>query len=452
MLERILVVDDEPLVLDVLADVLAREGFDVSQADGGERALEILTVEPHALLLCDIRMPGMDGLEILREVRRSHPATDVVMMTGFGSLEGAIDAMALGAADYLIKPLKPKEVVARIRSILLRRQLENEVHALHCELRARYDLQNLVAISPRMSAVLAALHRIKASDDPVALHGEPGSGRGFVARALHYVSPRRSGRFVALSCALPPPRGIHESLFGAAASGKRRKLGLVESLADGTLYLGDVDRLDLAAQAAVGRAIANHSAGPTAGASRVRWVCSTSEPAAELAQRGALAPELAVLASAITVSVPPLRQRTEDLPGLVAAFLEEYAAEHGRTLGVAPGTVEQLAAEPFPGNVRQLFAVLAHAAKISVDSTLTPELIARSLRQAKLEPERGIAEHLGDREYEIVLRAVQRNPGRLDQAARELGVSRTTLWRRMRKYDIRLSHEDAASAAATHHG
>jgi DNA-binding NtrC family response regulator len=170
-----------------------------------------------------------------------------------------------------------------------------------------------------------------------------------------------------------------------------------------------------------------------------RILLSSVAPPAEMLDSGALAPEFGVLRDVVTVQVPPLRQRKEDLPGLVTAFLAEDSREHGRNLALAPRAIEVLAEAEFPGNVTQLFTVLGHCATISVDGVLTRENLERSLRQSSLSPDRPIADHLGDREYQLVLRAVQRNSGRLDQAARELGVSRTTLWRRMRKYGIKLA-------------
>ena len=184
MLDRILIVDDDPLVLQTLSDVLTHEGFHVSKASSGRDALDLLGREPHALLLSDIRMPEVDGMELLSEVRRVHPGTDVVLMTGYGSLDGAIDSMMIGAADYLIKPLKPREVIARIRSILQRRRLEAELHSLQSELRSRYDMHNIVAASPRMMAVVPAVQRVRDSSEPVVLSGEEGSGRRFLATAV----------------------------------------------------------------------------------------------------------------------------------------------------------------------------------------------------------------------------------------------------------------------------
>jgi len=442
-LERILIVDDERVVLETLAEVLQSEGFAVSQASDARRALELMSNEPFAIVLSDIRMPDIGGMELLHDIRRLHPGADVVLMTGFASVDGAIEAMSAGAADYLIKPLRPKEVIARVRSILQRRRLESELHFLQSELRSRHELHNLVANSPRMAALVTALHRVRDSAEPVVIHGEEGSGRRFVARAMHYAGARRAGPFHLLDGRSPPPGGSFEAaLIGARTPSGRWRRGLFEHAAGGTLHIVGVEALDHEVQDLIGRTLESGFYSPPGAEDRqrldVRVLISTIEAPSEMIARGELSEGLSVLASLVNIRTPSLRQRVDDLPGLVACFIEEYAVEHGRGLRVGPRVLDLLATHSFPGNVRQLFAILANAAKLSLDGQLSAENVERSLRQSNLTEARPIAAQLGDREHQLVMQAVQRNPGRLDQAARELGVSRTTLWRRMRKYGIRL--------------
>lgn len=444
-MERILIVDDERVVLDTLVEVLQTEGFSVGQASDATSALAYMSSEPVAIVLSDIRMPDMDGMELLLEIRRLHPGADVVLMTGFASVDGAIEALSAGAADYLMKPLRPKEVVARVRSILQRRRLESELHTLQSELRSRHELHNIVAQSPRMAAVVTALHRVRDGFEPLVLHGEEGSGRRFIARALHYSGPRRSSPFQLIDARANGAAGFEDALWGVRTPAGRWRRGWFERIEKGTLHLTGVDALSADQQDRLGRALetrtylppGSNDPQPIAG----RIVLSIDDPSGNGGPNGALSQGMAILQALVNIRVPALRHRTDDVPGLVARFIQDYAVEHGRALRLAPRVLDSVAAHAFPGNVRQLFAMLSNAAKLSLDGVLTPEHVERSLRQSNLTSARRIVDQLGDREHQLVLQAVQRNPGRLDQAARELGVSRTTLWRRMRKYGIRL--EDA---------
>lgn len=445
MLDRILVVDDEPIVLEILSEVLVREGFQVARATTAKAALDVLAHDPHELVLCDIRMPGMDGFEFLRHVHRAYPATDVVLMTGYASLDGAIDAMALGAADYLIKPLKPKEVVARIRAILQRRRLEAELHSLQSELRSRYEIHNVVAFSTRMRAVVSALRRVADIADPVFFCGEIGVGRSFLARTLHYTSKRRDSQIGVIQCSNPFHADLATEIFGLVKNGRRVYRGQLDRCRGGSLHFAELEELAPEIQRRLAALLTERRFTPIDGGEsqplETRLTFSTRGPVAERVAEGKLVAEFAALESALSVSVPPLRQRLEDLIGLASAFVDGYALDHGQTLRITPDALRPLAGHEFPGNVSELYSLLAHAARNCLDGALTPDLVERSFRQSRPGTAPAavpMADQLGDREYQLVLRAVKRHPGHLDQAAKELGISRTTLWRRMRKYGISL--------------
>ncbi len=445
MQERILVVDDEQVVLDVLEQTLAREGFVVSKQTSAEAALEELGRDAFDLVLCDIRLPGMDGLEFLNEVRRMYPGIDVVLMTGYGSIEEAIDAMALGAVDYLIKPLNPKEIVARLRSITQRRRLEARVHELHGDLCSKYDPHQIVARSPRMLAVVAAIRRLNNDQDHVVLSGEPGTGKRLIARCIWSSSLRRGEPFQVVDCGLLPPASIEQILFGARQPGGRIRRGHIERLAGGTLHLANGEALPLDVQAKLFAAAASGSFQRHGDSASVpllaRLLISLSASVDTLIAARKLAPEANVLRQWATIPVPPLSARREDLPELVAQLLDRYEVDSGVRLSLKPDALALLDRCDFPGNVRQLSAVVQHAGSLAPNGVVSADVLQKSLRQApgtQGDSAASIADHLNDREYQLVLRVVQRYPRQLDLAAKELGVSRTTLWRRMRKYDIRV--------------
>ena len=438
---RILVVDDEPIVFDVLSEVLNQEGLSVSRSPDAESALEALGREPHDLVLCDIRSPGKDGFELLREIRRTHPGTDVVMMTGYASLDGAVDAMAIGAVDYLIKPLRPKEIVARIRAILERRRLEAQLQHLEGELRSRFDLRSIVAESPRMNALTVAMRRIAPSDAPVILFGERGSGRSFLGQAMHYSGSRRDKPFAWLSCDEANGNRAIEEIFGRSSS-KGVQRGYLERLRTGTLQLRELQALPHRGQERLASCIAQKCFHRIGNETRIpleaRLILSFSAPLSELLDRGDLHPSMEILQQHVAIRVPPLRERAEDLPGLISIFLNKHAEDFGSSLRMSSGAFDLVAQAEWPGNVAQLFATLKEAARLSDGRELTVENVSRCLRQSGLEtsPCAPMADQLGDRERQLVLQAVNQHRGRLDQAAKDLGISRTTLWRRMRKYGI----------------
>ncbi len=445
MFGRILIVDNEPIVLDVLREVLASCGHEVSPVRSAQAALELLAREPHDLVLCDIRMPGMDGFELLRAIGKTHPGTDVVLMTGFGSLDEAVDAMAQGAADYLMKPLRPKEVQARIRSILERRRMEAELQSLRGELRSRHQIQHVVAISPRMTALVSALPRIALGSDLAVICGEPGSGRAFLGRTLHYSSPRRDESFAFLSLAGASADDLRANLFGRRIVEKKVQPGQLKRTERGTLVLRDIERMSREAQQELGRELTSGSMSSVASEESVRIdsriMITLSATPTELLASGQLHPGLACLREAVTIQVPALRERLEDVPGLIASFLATFENEHGVALRIASEAIKRLRTTTFPGNVAQLFAVLGQCAALAQRGQIEDGTLELTLRQAGLVRTNAwapMAEHLGDREKLLVMRAVSGHPGRLDQAAKELGISRTTLWRRMRKYGIQL--------------
>jgi two-component system response regulator HydG len=367
-----------------------------------------------------------------------------MMMTGYASLDGAVDAMAIGAADYLIKPLKPKEIVARINALFERRRLEAQLQHLEGELRSRYDIHSIVAESPRMNALSVALRRIAPSDAPVILFGERGSGRSFLGRAMHYSGSRRDKPFAWLSCDQGGHGGAIEEIFGRSTP-KGIQRGHLERLRTGTLQLREPqtlphkDQEQLAACVAEQcfRRIGSDEPLPL----EARLILSFSAPVSELLDRGDLHPSMDVLKKHVAIRVPPLRERAEDLPGLVSIFLNKLTEGRSSALRISSSAFDLLMQAEWPGNVAQLFATLKQAAILSQGRELTEENVSLSLRQSNLEvsPWAPMADHLGDREKQLVLQAVNQHRGRLDQAAKDLGISRTTLWRRMRKYGIQIS-------------
>ncbi|MEO6709821.1 MAG: response regulator [Planctomycetota bacterium] len=445
MLGRLLIVDDELQDLGALATVLTESGYEVSFVSSATAALELLGREPCDIVLCEIGMPGMGALDWLREIRRAQPSIDVVLLTDSGHLDAAIDALAQGAADYLMKPLQHKEVLARMRSVLARRRLEVELQSLKSEVHARHHIHNIVADSPRMGALVSAMRRVAVGNEFAVMCGERGSGRAFLCRALHYSSPRSQEPFAFVSLSGMSVEDLRANLFGRRVGDRKQQRGQFERTCGGTIVLRDLERLPLEAQEELARAVAQGTFqsvdGDEESKIQARILITLSASPADLLASGVLHQGFSFLEEAVALDVPALRERAEDLPGLIEGFLASFGQEHGVALHISSEAVDRLRSTAFPGNVAQLFAVLGQCAALSPQGRIEEEVLELTLRQAGLVDTHAwapMAEHLGDREKLLVMRAVSGNPGRLDQAAKDLGVSRTTLWRRMRKYGIRL--------------
>ncbi len=444
MYDRVLIVDDQPLVVDYLQALLAEHKFDVATASQGPEALEVLDRDPSMLVLCDIRMPGMDGFELLDAIQARHSGADVIFMTAFGSVDEAIEAMSRGAVDYLIKPIKNQEVVAKVRSHLQRRRLAAEHQQLQAELRSQFSIERLVAVSSPMRAVAGALRKAAQVDDPVVFVGPRGSGRSLAARTLHFSGVRHSSPLRLLHFDRTGTHGFEETLFVRNAPDQLARRGHLDEVGIFTLFLRGVELLSPENQQAIADLLQHQSyrqVGSTQDIPlRARLAFSFETPVESLIAAGHLDPSLGVLQSATTIRLPPLSERREDIPELVASYVAQQAATSGDSIRIPGESMELILEGEYGGNVAQLFALLAHCRAMSPTGVLTPEIVGQALR--RVGPATGgspkrMAESLEDREYQLVLDAVSKHRGRLEMAARELGVSRTTLWRRMRKYEIR---------------
>jgi two-component system response regulator HydG len=296
-----------------------------------------------------------------------------------------------------------------------------------------------------MTALVSALRRIALGNELAVLCGEPGSGRAFLGRALHYSSQRSNHPFAFVSLTGAPAEDLLADVFGRRTGERKIQRGQFERTCKGTVVLRDVEHMPPVAQAELGRALSRGKFCPLDSSEEIviesRVMITLSAPPAELLANGRLHEEFGCLREAVAIHVPALHERSEDIPGLIAGFLNHYNNEHGVSLHVAAEAIERIRATRFPGNVAQLFAVLGQCAALSTRGRIEDETLELTLRQADLSGSHAwapMAEHLGDREKLLVMRAVSNHPGRLDQAAKELGISRTTLWRRMRKYGIRL--------------
>ena len=450
---RLLVVDDEQPQREMLAGILERAGFDVITAADGARALELLGQEAFDLLLTDQRMPNMDGLALLEQAQRLEPRLPVVLMTAYGTVSTAVEAMKRGAADYLTKPFERDELLLVVGKAIRQRRLEDEVVSLRGVLKDRSRLGNIIGVSAGMQEVFSLIERVSFADVPVLITGESGTGKELVARAVHEGSGRSRGPFVALNCAAVP-EGLLESEFfgherGAFTGAVRAHAGRFEQAHGGTLFLDEIGTMRVDLQAKLLRAIQEHEIQRLGSVQTkkvdVRILAATSLDLEEAIRQKSFREDLFYRLSVVPIHLPPLCERQEDIPLLVQHFLKSAARKFGREApGIEPDAMERLQAHAWPGNIRELENCIERLLVLSRGERLTVKDLPASLREGAAAisggangfrlPPAGV--RLTDLECQLIRQALHRSQGNLRGAARLLGLSYKTLQYRIRKHGL----------------
>jgi DNA-binding NtrC family response regulator len=441
----ILVVDDDVEMRELLRDVLTERGHRVGVAQDGKEALKAMSERDYPVVLTDLRMGGMPGDELLSEIKRSYPDTNVIVMTAFGSVESAIEAMKLGAYDYLTKPVKTDEVVLTIEKALREAALRREVNTLRRAVHKEYSFHQILGKSKPMQEVFDLIRRVADSTTNVLITGESGTGKELAAKAIHYNSPRREGPFVPVNCAAIPEPLLESELFGhvrgAFTDAKTDKRGLFEEASGGTLFLDEISELPLLLQAKLLRAIQEREI-RRVGATRsvsvdVRIIAATNLALAEEVKAKKFREDLFYRLNVIEIRMPPLRERREDIPLLVEAFLKK-CAEAGKkpVRGIGESALALMMDYPWPGNVRELENVVERALTLARTERILPEDLPPTIRGAR--GDRRILDEAAERtlplhdvEKEYIRRILEKTGGNKYQAAQVLGIDRKTLYRKL---------------------
>jgi len=466
---RILIADDEEGLRWVLEKGLRQAGYRVTAVKDGESALLEVRAEPYDLIFLDVRMPGMDGLTLLGQLRGLRPEAQVVIMTAHGTMETAIQAMQRGAYDYLAKPFDLDEVLLLAERALAAKRLTQEVAQLKTGLREVWEFGALVGRHPTMQEVYKTMGRIAASEVTVLLRGESGTGKELVARAIHHYS-RRAGRpFVAVSCAAIPAPLLESELFGhergAFTDAKERKLGKLELAHGGTVFLDEVGDMSLDLQAKLLRALQERSFERVGGHDSirvdVRLLAATNRDLEAMIRDGRLREDLFYRLNVVSLTLPPLRERRGDIPLLAEHFLAKYAGDLGER-AVAPEALDRLAAHDWPGNVRELENVIQRAMVMATGGVILAEhlplppvpvgvtgatdaTLADVIERKLAECVRGLRGRSRTNLYDLIvglvekplLKAVLREArGSQVKAARLLGINRNTLRKKLKEHGI----------------
>ena len=440
----VLVVDDEPAHRLMVRAVLEDEGWRVAEASSGEQALKVLSEEdPHAALV-DMRMPGMDGLELLREIKARRPELPVVLLTAFGSVGSAVEAMKKGAFDYLTKPADNEELKAVLEKCFEFRRLLDENARLKEQVRED-DRRRLVGASPAMERVRELIGQAGPSEASVLILGESGTGKELVADGLHWSSPRRGGPLVKVNCAALPAELLESELFGyvkgAFTGALKDKPGRFQLAAGGTLFLDEIAELPAALQAKLLRALQEKFVEPLGSVKPVetdaRVLAATNRDLKAEIAAGRFREDLYYRLAVLEISIPPLRERLEDLPLLVGHLLRKLGKKnHKEVRAIAPAFLDALTSYSWPGNVRELENVLERALILARSDTLGPELLPRHILGETV-PERvaATAEAKGpalleEAERQALVRALESFGGHREKTAEALGMSRRKLDRK----------------------
>ena len=455
---RVLVVDDDRAVRTVLQVNLSKHGLDVQLATNARQALQMLHDGAYDVVLTDVRMPGESGIELLQEVRRTWPEVQVVVMTGYGSVEDAVTAMKAGAADYIIKPIAREELLVILDRVMENRTLRAELIQLRREVQARYGFENLVGTTPPMVALYEELTAVAESDATVLLAGPTGTGKELLAHALHYRSRRAQRPMIRVNCAAIPETLIESELFGhergSFTGAVRQQLGRFEAANGGTLFLDEIGELPLGMQVKLLRALESGEIQRVGSAETVRVdvrvVTATNRDLPAEIAAGRFREDLYYRLNVVTLRVPALHERLDDIPLLVDHFVNRLAAKQGVAAPrVLRPVMERLMSYVWPGNVRELEhsverAFIMNRGADPLDIPL-PAAAASAPRLAvpagpRLPPE-GVTLHevLEAQEREIIILALQECGGVQAQAARRLGLSKSNLNYRIQKLGIQLT-------------
>lgn len=451
----ILVVDDDVDMREMVHDMLKDRGHQVTIAGSGQEALKLLGEEDYAVVLTDLRMKGIQGLELLAEIKRTHPDINVILMTAFGSVETAVDAMKHGASDYLTKPVKKDELVRVIERVVREASLRREVNRLRQEVHREYSFHQILGKSKPMQAVFDLIKRVADSPTNVLITGESGTGKELVAKAIHFNSDRKEAPFIPVNCAAIPEQLLESELFGhmrgAFTDAKMDKRGLFEEAQKGTLFLDEISELPLMLQAKLLRAIQEKEI-RRVGANKsiaidVRIIAATNLNLSEEVKAKRFRDDLYYRLNVIEVKLPPLRDRREDIPLLVEAFLKRCAATRGKDVkGVNEAALAMLMDYAWPGNVRELENVIERAVTLSRGGKITPDDLPPAVQGAR--GDRRVLDEAAEKtlplheiEKEYIKKILDKMGGNKYQAAHVLGIDRKTLYRKLGEIEEGKGHE-----------
>ena len=445
--KSILIIDDERKMAVVLQAAFEEDGYRVDIAQSGEDGLARFRQNPVPLVITDLKMPDLSGIEVLEAVKALSPETEVILMTAYATAQTAVEAMKKGAYDYVIKPFSLEELKHKARHVFKKRELELKTRQLEVELRERFSIENMIGRSGVMQEVYKMIYKVAPSDATVLILGESGTGKELVARAIHNLSPRKDQPFVAVNCAAFPENLLESELFGyekgAFTGADRRKLGHFELAGSGTIFLDEIAEMSPTIQVKLLRVLQNKQFMRLGGTElipmKARVIAATNRVLEEMIKEGTFREDLYYRINVFPITLPPLRRRQEDIPELVEHFLQKYRPGSS----ITPEAMQVLQRYRWPGNVRELENIIERALIMAGSRPIGVEDLPAHLKgesgrdTAHLYslPDEGI--NLEELEKTLILTAIDKAGGNKTRAARLLGITRRKLYSMMERFGLR---------------
>ncbi len=446
-MRRILLVEDEKNTREGLKWALEGTGAEIVTAADGEQALLALGNEPFDLVISDLRMPKMDGMELLHHVREEHPDTEFIILTGHGTVEGAVQAMKQGVFDYLIKPVNIDELQMLVERVFSQRSLRQENERLKREVNERYGFESIIGRSAQMEAIFDKIRQVAPTRASVLIQGETGTGKELLAKAIHFNSPRKSKPFIAVNCGALTQTLLESELFGhekgAFTGAVKQKLGRFEMAHTGTIFLDEIGETSPEFQVRLLRVLQEQEFERVGGTKPVkvdvRVIAATNRDLKKEVDAGRFREDLYYRLNVVRIDLPPLRERREDIPLLADSFLRKFNAEHGRELAFHPKAIQALQNFGWPGNVRQLRTVVESLVILTPGREILPKHLPEEIR-TDAEPGHQVKIRVGmtvaEAERELIRATLAELDGNKAKAARSLGLGRKTLYRKLAEYGM----------------
>ncbi|MBF0456887.1 MAG: sigma-54-dependent Fis family transcriptional regulator [Nitrospirae bacterium] len=448
----VVVIDDEPLQRGILKTILEDEGYEVFAAESAEEGLKIIREQDADVVVTDLNMAGMTGIQMLERLPNEPIRPAVVVITAYGTINSAVDAMKKGAFDYLTKPLDKDVIILVVGKAVERMSLLKENIRLHRELYEKFDMEGIIGHSKKMTEVIEIVKKITAHAVTILVYGESGTGKELISRAIHYNSPRKTAPFNAINCAAIPDNLIESELFGyepgAFTGASHRKPGIIESTEGGTLFLDEIGDLPLLTQTKLLRVLHDKEVRRLGGKDtikvNVRFIAATNKDLEKEIENGKFREDLYYRLKVVTITLPPLTDRREDIPSLVNFFISKYNTEFEKQItGIDHSALKLLTDYHWPGNIRQLGSVIERAVLMADTPVISLDDIKSELKQPvalgimDLEiPDEGII--FEELERQLLKQAMQKANNVAAKAARLLGMSYKTFWYRLEKFGINI--------------